>query len=127
IMRLSEITHADRCRIRLRTESPQSDPYRGIPPKPAQPARQTKTGIQAAQPPQPPQPPPRPVPPTSPEPPEPPQPKQVGGEPKPPKQPKQAKPEIKTLFQNPESTRSSCSIRFAQIRHAANSWKAWKC
>jgi hypothetical protein len=63
-MRLSEITHADRCRIRLRTESPQSDPYRGIPPKPAQPARQTKTGIQAAQPPQPPQPPPRPVPPT---------------------------------------------------------------
>jgi hypothetical protein len=33
----------------------------------------------------------------------------------------------KKLFQNPELSGSSCSIRLAQIRHAANSWKAWKC
>jgi hypothetical protein len=30
-------------------------------------------------------------------------------------------------FQNPKLTRLSCPIRFAQIRHAANSWTAWKC
>jgi hypothetical protein len=34
---------------------------------------------------------------------------------------------LKTLFQNPELLRSSCSMRFTQIRQAANSWKAWKC
>ena len=33
----------------------------------------------------------------------------------------------KKPFQNPKLTRLSCSIRLAQIRQAANSWKAWKC
>jgi hypothetical protein len=93
-MRLSEITRADRCRIRLRTESPQSDPYRGIPPKPAQPARQTRTGVQAPRPPQPPKPPPKAIPPTPADPPEPPQPRADGGQLRPPKQAKRAKPEI---------------------------------
>jgi hypothetical protein len=42
-MRLSEITHADMRRIRLRSEA--ALPYQGIPAKPAQPACQTRTGI----------------------------------------------------------------------------------
>jgi hypothetical protein len=93
-MRLSEITHADRCRIRLRAEA--ALPYQGIPPKQPQPAKRTRTGVQAARPPQPPQPPPRAVPPTPSEPPEPPQPPEEGGEPKPSKQPKQVKQVIKS-------------------------------
>ncbi len=34
---------------------------------------------------------------------------------------------VKTLFQNPELMRPGCSTRLAQLRHAAHSWKAWKC
>src|SRR5512135_74811 len=92
-MRLSEITHVDRCRIRLRTESPQPDPYRGILPKPAQPAKRTRTGVQAPLPPQPPKPPPKAVPPTPADPPEPPQPRADGGQRRPVKQPRQPNPD----------------------------------
>jgi hypothetical protein len=35
--------------------------------------------------------------------------------------------EDKSLFQDPEYSSPRCSMRLAPMRHAAHSWKAWKC